>query len=353
MSKKYKISFFTVCMNRLHHLKETLPKNIEDNLAYGNVEFVVLNYNSNDGMDEWIKNEMHPFIKSGILKYFKTNEPKVFHMSHSKNVVARCTSGDIICNIDADNFIGENFADYINKQFLQQKNIFLTTDKGTASRDCYGRICMKKYDFLKCTGYDESMELYGFEDIDLKNRLGLLSLKKRIIENRSFLNAIDHTDEERLKNDNSLSQVECIFIKNIDYASYILMFLYKNATYFKGELLKNRYLKSRFIENLFAENRAFEYEYSLSGNQWEAGTWLKEKGGLKLTNEKESFIMSLDEFKKVEDEEDKLSLTMFFSQITNRNKMVENKNKKLIVVNPKSFGKANLIKNFKEKIQLH
>lgn len=38
----YKISFITICHNRLPHLKMTLRQNIIDNLDYTNVEFVVV-----------------------------------------------------------------------------------------------------------------------------------------------------------------------------------------------------------------------------------------------------------------------------------------------------------------------
>lgn len=46
----YSISFCTVCMNRTLHLKETLIKNIRDNSAYPNLEYVLLNYGSKDEM---------------------------------------------------------------------------------------------------------------------------------------------------------------------------------------------------------------------------------------------------------------------------------------------------------------
>ena len=54
----YKISFATVCMNRLHHIRQTLPKNIADNSDYENVEFILLDYNSSDGLEEWVKETM-------------------------------------------------------------------------------------------------------------------------------------------------------------------------------------------------------------------------------------------------------------------------------------------------------
>src|ERR1700748_3109986 len=98
-----KISICTVCMNRLMHLSETLPRNIRENMDYPNVEFVVLNYNSRDDMDNWIKYNMMDYIRSGILKYYKTTEPAYFDRSHSKNMALRLATGDILCMVDADN----------------------------------------------------------------------------------------------------------------------------------------------------------------------------------------------------------------------------------------------------------
>ena len=45
------ISFCITCMNRLKHLQETLEKNILDNFLVDEVEFVVLDYNSQDGLE--------------------------------------------------------------------------------------------------------------------------------------------------------------------------------------------------------------------------------------------------------------------------------------------------------------
>ncbi|WP_158563357.1 hypothetical protein [Chitinophaga silvatica] len=45
-----KISFCTVCMGRLHHLRQTLLQNIADNTTYDNLEFVILDCNSEDGI---------------------------------------------------------------------------------------------------------------------------------------------------------------------------------------------------------------------------------------------------------------------------------------------------------------
>lgn len=370
-NKKHKISFCTVCMNRLHHLKQTLLKNINDNLNYGNIEFVLLNYNSKDDLDEWVKSEMQTYIDSGILTYYKTTEPENFHMSHSKNVVARCATGDIICNIDADNFTSEGFADYVNQMFLENKDIFLATDAYHAIRDCCGRICMKKEDFYKSCGYDENMESYGFEDNDLKNRLQLLSLNRVNIDNRSFLSAITHNDTERLENDKSFLEFEGVFLRQVDHKSSLVVFLFKNSKCFIGEVIINRLINSESIDNLFIENRKYDDEHSILGDKWETCTWENidghyclnetsrilnsiENKWIEQKNSKDSFSIINDvEFININEYEDILMLTMFYSQITNRNIMKENERTKNIIVNEKSYGQAALIKNFKESVILN
>ena len=93
-------------MNRLSHLKKTLEKNICDNLVYENLEFILLDYNSTDGLENWAKNDLKNYIEKGILKYYRTSEPNSFHRSHSRNVAMKLASGDIVCNLDADNFLG-------------------------------------------------------------------------------------------------------------------------------------------------------------------------------------------------------------------------------------------------------
>ena len=56
-------------MNRLEHLKVTLPKNIIDNIGYDNIEFVIVDYNSKDGLQSWINSNLKKYVDSGILVY--------------------------------------------------------------------------------------------------------------------------------------------------------------------------------------------------------------------------------------------------------------------------------------------
>ncbi|WP_430908667.1 glycosyltransferase [Maribacter sp. 2-571] len=354
--KKNKISLCTVSMNRLHHLMQTLPKNIEDNIDYDNLEFVVLNYNSKDAIDEWVTKKMGKYLDSGILQYYKTTEPESFQHSHAKNAVAKCAKGNIICNVDADNFIGKGFVDYVNKVFTENKNVFIATPKNAKAVGCYGRICAKASDFYKITGYDETMKGYGFEDFDLTNRLEMLPLTRIKITNSNYLNAISHDDGERLKDEKNSVDIQRVFARKIDYKSVQLLFLFKNSEYCHGELLYNRLQNSQSLSNIFPENREYEYEHSIKQDKWEKGLFKFTNGRLMLLkpkflsgltkdgfNETENYV-AVEDFFPVEDEARILSMKMFYSQISNRIKMLRNRSEKSTTLNQVSFGKVNLVK---------
>ena len=175
IDKQYKISLCTTCMNRKDHLSQTLPKNIEDNKDYPNIEFVLLDYNSTDGLDDWIKSNMMDYIASGLLVYVRTEEPKGYSMAHSRNIAFKVASGDIVNNIDADNFTHKGFATYINKLANQmpEKAIF-----GKGKKMLRGRLGFYKEEFIKLLGgYDEGFMGYGHDDHDLLHRAWGLGFK--------------------------------------------------------------------------------------------------------------------------------------------------------------------------------
>jgi len=81
-----KIAFCITCMNRLQHIQKTLIKNIENNFQIDNVEFILLDYNSVDGLEEWVKEYLKKYISLGVLKYYKTTSPQYYQRAHSRNM---------------------------------------------------------------------------------------------------------------------------------------------------------------------------------------------------------------------------------------------------------------------------
>jgi hypothetical protein len=164
------ISVCTTCMNRLGDLSKTLEQNIVDSLDYkGKVEFVLLDYNSQDGLGDWVKKNLMKYIESGVLVYYRTDEPKYYSMSHSRNVAFRLATGQIVNSVDSDNFVGKGFVDRINFLSFQQPSnaVFL---KGR--RMLRGRLGFYKNEFINDLGaYDEgNMNFYGAEDHDIMHR---------------------------------------------------------------------------------------------------------------------------------------------------------------------------------------
>ena len=159
-----KISFCTACMNRLHDLMVTLPVNIHHNRDYPNVEFVVVNYNSRDKLDEWMKGYMMPYIETGLLVYVHTTEPEFFNASHSRNVSFKVATGDIVNNIDADNFSGRGFAKTLNllAEVRPEKAVFAWN-----KTMIHGRLGFYKKEWLELGGYDEDLLGYGWDDQNL------------------------------------------------------------------------------------------------------------------------------------------------------------------------------------------
>ena len=192
-----KISFTTICMDRLFHLKETLPANIEDTADIDR-EFIILNYNSKDRMNEYLWNHFQKEIKSGLVKLYHTKDPKYFNFSHSKNIAAKQATGDIIINIDADNFIVKGFSEWAIEQF-QDRNI-ICRPKTKKIPGIGGKLAICKWNLLKLNGYDEDLKGWGFDDVDLINRgVKYLGLKYVDIP-LEFLDLIHHTNRERFKN---------------------------------------------------------------------------------------------------------------------------------------------------------
>jgi glycosyltransferase involved in cell wall biosynthesis len=188
------ISFCTTCMNRTHHLKVTLPHNLHHVAAFWpNCDITLLNYNSSDDLDPWILKTFKSEIKFGILRYFRTTEPKFFRMSHAKNAAHLLSKGDILFNLDADNFIDSGLIEHLSESFRKDKDILL---RGHEFFGVGGRIALTRSNFFELNGYNESFVGWGEDDLELIDRARSLGLKVRTM--KQFDRCLDHCNKERL-----------------------------------------------------------------------------------------------------------------------------------------------------------
>lgn len=373
MQQHYKISFCTVCMNRLYHLRETLPANLRDNASYPDLEFVLLDYNSSDGLESWIKNELTEFIESGRLVYYKTTEPQYFHRSHSRNMVFNLASADIVCNIDADNFTGKDFAHYINNQFTLNKNIFIAADtlnRYYFIRDVCGRICFWKTDFNATGGFDEQMEGYGDEDIDFINKLQKLGRQEVVILNGDHLRAIYHTDLERVQNEYAIANLQELYASHLTPYSSRILFLFRDNVFHRGTLIDKLVLQSGALPTTQITNTVLSPNdrYSLKEAVWESGTWhcqnsvfhfqlAGKEHGFRFQQEADRLIPlkgdSSDFFFRINEGNMIVEAINFYSRMKNVAKLNENKAQKLSTTQQLKVGKGRVVKNFNNNFSIY
>ena len=173
-SAPLKVSYCTTCRGRLPHLKQTLPANLAAEKDNPNVEFVVLDY-GDEGKDgnlgEWIKQTFPEELATGRLRCARYEAPH-FVFAHSRNMAHRLATGDILCNVDADNFIAPNFSRWLAAQLVQQPNgivhgiardqreftkraVDMLLKRNVLPSNMGGRMAMTRQTFEDLGGYDE------------------------------------------------------------------------------------------------------------------------------------------------------------------------------------------------------
>lgn len=200
-------SFCTTCMNRLEHIKSTLPTNLslikEFNIKYQDkhiFELSLCNYDSKDNLTEYIETEFKTDIENGILVYNIVYNKQFFNPSHAKNIAHKKSNGDILINIDADNYLTDLFIYKLISLFENNLDILTIGYDDKINSGAYGRICISRDNFYKLGGYFENFIGYGLQDYDLVERgKKYLNLKEYIFE-KEYIKFIYHDNLSRIIN---------------------------------------------------------------------------------------------------------------------------------------------------------
>lgn len=172
-------------------------------------KFVVLNYSSEDDLLEYLFSTLKAEIERGrLVVYSVLGEPK-FRMAHAKNTAFRCgmlEGAKILVTLDADNFAGPGFEDFIEDRITRENNVFLcpraiglgTGNARVQPRGVAGRLAIREQDFIKAGGYDEKYVTWQGEDVDLVARLKRMGYSPRFFD-QAHLDAIGHGSDVRFK----------------------------------------------------------------------------------------------------------------------------------------------------------
>jgi hypothetical protein len=230
-----RIAFCISCKGRAQHLKLTLPKSLRANAHYRNAVFIVLDYGSQDDLLCWLRCEHARDIESGRVVVYSLPDAGPFQMAHAKNLGHRLgirEGGEVLCNLDADNYAGQGFAQRIDSVFRKNPNVVMwarmiqrcnaETQGGLCvlprahtgahsliqnfplaeqprSRGISGRIVIGADSFLKVGGYDEvKFRKWGPDDKDFSTRLRMLKVEPYEI-GVAFLDAIHHGPRLRFR----------------------------------------------------------------------------------------------------------------------------------------------------------
>jgi len=193
------VSFCITCMGRLNHLKQTLFSNIEiARSVIPDVEFVLLNYGNTPDLNQFIESNayLQYLTYKKQLVYLQADAP-FYREAHSKNIAHYFSSRDIVVNLDADNFLSE---DYCNQVKCLHSSQMLTTQLRTGG--AAGRIAMHRKIFFKLGGYDEqrpNIVTRCFIDSDLKIRACFSGIIP-IIYDCKKISVIEHDNKLRSVN---------------------------------------------------------------------------------------------------------------------------------------------------------
>lgn len=357
MREEKRIAFCITCMNRLSHIQQTLVRNIENNFIPNDVEFILLDYNSNDGLEEWVKT-LQKYIDLNILHYYRIETPVSYHRSHSRNMAFRLANAEIVCNLDADNFLGKGFAEYIMKQFAEAKEkIFITSPLDI--RDTFGRFCAYREDFLRIRGYNELLSGYGAEDTDIYKRFAENGLKQEVFIDPAFCMAINHSWKERISQEYYYRSLAALYISYEMPFRNIFLLLKKDFSYESAHLIDNSICNfniPRHYSNPLESDFDILNRIALE-NEMQKGKWTKTEGMAQLTIDERPQTFSLSDakirldnrdFHKISDEE---LLSVFIAFISTAINYAEAKKiaDSRTFVNSTGFGQGSVFKNFDYK----
>ena len=263
------LCLFTVVMNRLHHLQQTLPVNLCHNTDPATT-FFILDYSSGDGLQEYILDHFSEELRKGRMQYHRYAYAKYFSHAHSRNLAVQQIRSYYVCNVDADNFTGEGFDRHLLATFDQHPAAVISAlSNEQRMYGAFGRMAVARDTFLSVGGYDESFDGYGFEDYDLVSRLEQHGLEKITIGIPAYLQAIPHGNEDRVAAEWTSDQLVYLYRQQVSTNLQVLLYLFKDNSFHYG-----------VVHEDFAAG--VHYRYSLAGDAWQSGTWMESEGNMRL-----------------------------------------------------------------------
>jgi glycosyltransferase involved in cell wall biosynthesis len=181
-----KFSIVTTCKGRLGNLQQSLPTFV----AQAAAEVVVVDYDCPEGTGRYVA-EHYPQVRVVAVA-----DKAKFNSSHARNVGAAEATGDFLVFLDADMVIAPGFVDYLAENMKPRS---YGTFGGGVANSARGGCVVERALFNTVGGYDEVIEGYGGEDLDLYTRLRFLRARHVALPREYIANVIEQDEEAREK----------------------------------------------------------------------------------------------------------------------------------------------------------
>ena len=190
----HKISLITTCMGRLSFLKQTLPNWI----ATTSFPIVVVDYSCPERTGNWIERSGFESRVSVVRQTAELrNGLPEFNTSKARNAGAAAVKEGYLLFLDADTLLSPEFENWLLSKIDPGSICLVPLHHDTM--ELGGALATHTSSFMAVRGFDERIQGWGSEDIDLKIRLRLLGLNCKEIP-RNCLKAIHHSNALRVEN---------------------------------------------------------------------------------------------------------------------------------------------------------
>ncbi len=191
------ISFCTPVKGRLEYLKHAYVHNLLAVREAGiPAEFVLVDYDSPDGMAEWAKATLRDF--ADLVSFYRVTEPRPnYYIPVADNTAMKLGRGEIVSNLMADTRVTPAYFRE-TYELISKTPTALVRAKREANPGTAGLMTLWKEKLLALGGYDEEMKGWGYQDVDLRHRCEASRMKILFwsVENAE---AMQHDDALRNK----------------------------------------------------------------------------------------------------------------------------------------------------------
>jgi hypothetical protein len=179
-----KFSIITTCKGRLANLRRTLPQFLRQRDA----EVIVVDYDCPEGTSSYVAGQ-YPEVRLVGVK----NKP-TFNAPHARNLGAAQARGEFLIFLDADIIVSDDFAG--SAEAVMRPGTFAVF--GPPAKDSLrGQSVIRKTHFTSVGGFDDMLDGYGGEELELYMRLRLAGLRAVALDQGSVIEVIDQTVQER------------------------------------------------------------------------------------------------------------------------------------------------------------